>query len=52
MLLLKSLKIVFHGMILIMENRKNILIIDDNDTLRDLLEYALSSFGYGVETAK
>ncbi len=29
-----------------------ILLIDDNDTLREMLGYALKSFGYEVETAR
>jgi len=34
-----------------MEKRKKILIIDDNDSLREMLSYALRLSGYGVETA-
>jgi two-component system nitrogen regulation response regulator NtrX len=34
-----------------MEKRKSILIVDDNDTLREMLRHALVSSGYTVKTA-
>ena len=34
------------------EIQKRILIVDDDDEIRDLLEFDISQSGYSVDTAK